>query len=503
MLIIRILLIVLCFPYLLTGQSDLKIDTLEIGQVESKGELMYRVDSGEPFTGILVDRYNNGALRAVNYYRDGSTSRYTVWDFVNDLRIEQTYTLTGNTWEQISQTNYNSAGQKLMFVDYETNKYQYWYEDGSMKEEKGTLNNEDYLTIWDHNGDEFIPGSTQPRDTADINEMEWPNYLPHRKGNSKPFTGVITLNGTFNYRNFRAIYNEYYSAVNFVFGLPKGVYTTWYQKGGQKLSEKSLQEDPMVGGIKLDGPYKEWYQNGQLKSQGAYFLGDLDGALTTWYENGQIERKEQYNRGKPIGMLSRWYENGQKKMEMTYLDDEVIKITEWDQNGNTIKKWPESDKDKHGLKLFLNQFMSVLKSGDFDGIENLFISKEAFSDLMQRMKIPSTDKEYVKINENWSEFMEYSKKRFDFIRATEDDFFYKEYLKNASIISYLYDYQVVKDNENSSDVKWPESINFDLTNALYVYAKVKVSIGTDERPYTIDLPLLYISNSWYINPLGG
>ena len=467
-----------------------------------KGELMYRVDSGEPFTGILVGRYSNGVLRAANNYVNGSTSRYTAWDFVDNLKIEQTYSLNGDTWNQISQTNYNRAGQKLMYIDYEAGKYQYWYEDGSLKEEKGTLNNEDYNIIWDHNGDKFIPGSTAPKDTADLAEIEWPNYLPHRKGNSKPFTGVITINGTFNHRNSRIHENEFYSAVNFVFGRPKGVHTTWYQKGGQKLSEKSLLEDQMVGGIKLDGPYKEWYQNGQLKSEGTYYLGDLHGPHTSWHENGQTESKAFYNRSKPIGMLLSWHENGQKKAEIIYLDDEVVSSSLWDPKGKIIEKWPESDKDKFGLKLFLDQFMSVLQSRDYNGRDELFISKEAFLDLMQKMKVPATDKDYIQINENWSEFMEYYKNKYDYFQASEDDVFYKEFLKKSTIKSFLYDYEVVMDNDESLKVKWPETINYDLTNALYVNADVKVSIGTDEEQYTIEFPLLYINNTWYFTPFG-
>jgi TonB family protein len=45
----------------------------------------------------------------------------------------------------------------------------------------------------------------------------------------------------------------------------------------------------------LDGKYKEWYENGQLKVDIDYKDGLFVGRLTTYWENGKIKRREVYN----------------------------------------------------------------------------------------------------------------------------------------------------------------------------------------------------------------
>ena len=52
---------------------------------------------------------------------------------------------------------------------------------------------------------------------------------------------------------------------------------------------------PVVAdGPPKDGPYVEYYDNGQKKSEAHYKNGRQEGVSNTWYENGQ---KEQRNLG--------------------------------------------------------------------------------------------------------------------------------------------------------------------------------------------------------------
>ena len=39
---------------------------------------------------------------------------------------------------------------------------------------------------------------------------------------------------------------------------------------------------------KLDGPRKEWHENGKLKTKEYYKDGELDGTRETWHENGTV-----------------------------------------------------------------------------------------------------------------------------------------------------------------------------------------------------------------------
>lgn len=494
----KLLLLILFTPFLLIGQSIQTVDTLENKQTEKKGELLYKIGSDEPFTGIVIHTLNDGINGEVWNYTNGKQgSRYTYWEFIDDKKIEITYTLKGNIWKEISQTNYNNAGQKLFHADYENHIRTFWYEDGNIKEEKGTGNNEAYSKIWDHNGDEILLGLTKPRDTADINEIEWLNYLPHRKGNSKPFTGVITLNGTFNYQNSRIHKNEFYSAVNFVFGRPKGVHTTWYQKGGQKLSEKSLLEDQMVGGVKLDGPFSEWYENGQLKNKGAYFLGDLQGIKTTWYENGLMKSEGAYSRGERYGYHRTWFENGQINIERLYSDNEAVQTTEWDKNGNITREWPGKDEDLIGLKTFSNDVLNTINSKGFNALEEFHLTKE---NILLIYQMQNTEEKRAELDAMWpkivSKTIEEVKKGI--YPPFPEDYLSEISLKNRTILNIVYDYSISYVDKPEIKVKWPESKGYDISDAYFVIAKTKIIYGNTQEQIQIEMSPVYFNKTWYL-----
>lgn len=501
----KLTLIFITLPFLLLGQSSQTIDTLENKEFEIKGELLYKIGSDEPFTGIVIHTFNDGFNGEVWNYTNGKQGlRYTYWEFIDDKKIEITYTLKGNTWKEISQTNYNNNGQKLFHADYENDTRTSWYEDGNIKEEKGISNNETYRKIWDHNGDEILLGSTTPRDSVDINEIEWPNYIPHRKGNSKPFTGVITLSGEFDYNKFRVRENDYYSTVNFVFGKLNGIYTTWYQKDGHKKSEKSLLDGENVqwlSGTILDGPFSEWYENGQLKSKGTYFLGDINGLKTTWYENGVTKSEEEYSRGNRNGYHRIWFENGQKKSETLYSDNKTVKIIEWDENGDITKEWPEKDEDQFGLKTFTNDVLNTVKTKGFNALEKFHMTKENILLIFQR---PNTEENLAKLNAMWpkvvSKTLEMVKKEMSPYfnlppgTVTPDDYISEVFPENGTIQNIFYDYTISNENKDVK-VKWPESKDYDISNAL-VLAKVNILYSNANEQIEILISPVYINNTW-------
>lgn len=49
---------------------------------------------------------------------------------------------------------------------------------------------------------------------------------------------------------------------------------------------------------KLNGKYKTWYRNGEVKSIATYELGHLQDTLTTFYDNGTLKRLDVYEKGK-------------------------------------------------------------------------------------------------------------------------------------------------------------------------------------------------------------
>ncbi|MHB9141695.1 MAG: TonB family protein, partial [Paludibacter sp.] len=49
---------------------------------------------------------------------------------------------------------------------------------------------------------------------------------------------------------------------------------------------------------KLDGKFKEWYNNGQISKEIDYRNWKFDGQLLTYWENGHLKRRDNYESGK-------------------------------------------------------------------------------------------------------------------------------------------------------------------------------------------------------------
>ena len=56
-----------------------------------------------------------------------------------------------------------------------------------------------------------------------------------------------------------------------------------------------------------DGPYENYYDNGQLQSKGTYVSGNRDGPYERFYESGQLRAKGTMNMG---GRCGEWIDDG-------------------------------------------------------------------------------------------------------------------------------------------------------------------------------------------------
>ena len=73
-----------------------------------------------------------------------------------------------------------------------------------------------------------------------------------------------------------------------------------------------------------DGPYKEWYGNGQICQECNYKNGELDGPYKAWCEHGEISKECNYKDGKLDGQYKEWCEHGQPFRECNYKDGEIV-----------------------------------------------------------------------------------------------------------------------------------------------------------------------------------
>ena len=92
---------------------------------------------------------------------------------------------------------------------------------------------------------------------------------------------------------------------------------------------------------KRDGPYKEWWWNGNLCIEGNYNKGSLQGYFRYWWENGNLSSEGNYHNGQRWDSIHRsWYENGQLSSERHYKEGLDHGLTKgWDRDGNL---WQET-----------------------------------------------------------------------------------------------------------------------------------------------------------------
>jgi len=99
-----------------------------------------------------------------------------------------------------------------------------------------------------------------------------------------------------------------------------------------------------------EGPYKQWYPNGQIEFTGFYRNGLRNGLCTSWYPGGQLEAREHWLKGQLHGRVKYWTEKGVLQFEsifrhgnnrnprdvtyhyLTYLPDGYAT--------DTLRKWP-------------------------------------------------------------------------------------------------------------------------------------------------------------------
>ncbi len=79
-------------------------------------------------------------------------------------------------------------------------------------------------------------------------------------------------------------------------------------------------------GIKREGEYKRWYDNGQLAEHCFYKDDKREGELKEWHRNGLLYRCFFYKNGKREGEYREWRNNGQLQDHCFYKHDKEYTI---------------------------------------------------------------------------------------------------------------------------------------------------------------------------------
>ena len=127
-------------------------------------------------------------------------------------------------------------------------------------------------------------------------------------------------------------------------GVKEGVHRE-FSSTGEVTSAKIYNHGKVTGeGIvdaegRRQGPWKEFYDSGVLKSAGNYKNGTRQGSWIFYYENGKEEQKGDYHNGKPDGNWKWTYANGQTwRTEVFYDGLEEGLAIEYNDTGKVVSK---------------------------------------------------------------------------------------------------------------------------------------------------------------------
>lgn len=136
------------------------------------------------------------------------------------------------------------------------------------------------------------------------------------------------------------------SEIHYKQGMLDGSYKLFYDNG-QVKAEINYKEN------KEDGESLMYYETGQLAVQQKYKMGVPEGEWREWHDNGQERMVGSFVKGKKEGEHKEYYKEGQVKRIAIYKTDRMISLEEYDEFGNKLDtefKVPESTPDENGKK---------------------------------------------------------------------------------------------------------------------------------------------------------
>lgn len=137
-------------------------------------------------------------------------------------------------------------------------------------------------------------------------------------------------------------------------GVKEGVHREYTPEGVISAS-KIYSKGKVVGDGIVDaqgrrqGPWKEYYETGELKSEGKYKNGKRTGDWLFYYRDGKEEQRGTYRQGKPDGDWKWTYNNGQTWREEVFYDglEEGLSI-EYNDTGKVVSKGNYMSGEKEG-----------------------------------------------------------------------------------------------------------------------------------------------------------
>ncbi|NCU31513.1 MAG: toxin-antitoxin system YwqK family antitoxin [Candidatus Moranbacteria bacterium] len=148
-------------------------------------------------------------------------------------------------------------------------------------------------------------------------------------------------------------------------GEIKGPYKLWYENGNlaikgnifewrgfARLRMPSVEDkvDNVTEFHYWNGKLQAWYENKQLAFDGNIFIDEFMGVQKMWYKNGQLFFEGSFVNGIEDGVHKAWHENGQLAAVTSFVngeEDGVLKA--WHENGQLAVETSYVNGEKDGV----------------------------------------------------------------------------------------------------------------------------------------------------------
>jgi antitoxin component YwqK of YwqJK toxin-antitoxin module len=153
-----------------------------------------------------------------------------------------------------------------------------------------------------------------------------------------------------------------------------------YKSTGEVLFEIVYKEDKRVGAVfysgdgrppHITGQHDTYHYNGKLKSSSNYSSqGDLEGPHMTFYPDGNPEKEMNFKNGALDGTFKAYYDNRQLKQEWVYKDGKLWEVVQSNtKKGKSLS--PGTLKDGNGTVLTYNDTGKLLSTVSYkNGIQD-------------------------------------------------------------------------------------------------------------------------------------
>ena len=121
------------------------------------------------------------------------------------------------------------------------------------------------------------------------------------------------------------LYSQQMSSEGTVFGTLNNNTETRIIKEYYDDHNISIKIERTVKGNMNHGIYRDYYENGQIRTDATYKNGALDGSYTFYHDNGEIYVQVDYRKGDLDGLITFYKPNGKVLEKVLYKDGVPVK----------------------------------------------------------------------------------------------------------------------------------------------------------------------------------